>query len=121
MTEINSPQSGGKVYAPRGLGSAGRKLWDAGLEGFEWSHHELVLLEQSARIADRIVELDKLVADSGLMLKSSQGLRCHPAIAESRAQRLALARLLVSLRIPPLTDISMPLARSVRGTYGGGR
>lgn len=123
MNEMKGPESGAKTYAPRGLAAAGRKLWDAGIEDFEWAQHELAMLEEACRTRDRIVQLDKRVEDDGVMLQSSQGLRVHPAISEARQQRLVMARLLATLGIPPLTEDggSMPAARSVRGVYSGGR
>lgn len=107
--------------APRGLRTAGRRLWDASVADYEWSGHELGMLEDACRIRDRIVELDGAVAKDGLMIGSSQGTRLHPAVAEARQQRLALARLLATLRIPGLDD-DLPESRGVRGVYpNGGR
>lgn len=120
MTETKSPDSG--VKRPRGLGAAGRKLWDAGVTDFVWAHHEMAMLEEACRIRDRIVQLDDAVKSDGIMLMSSQGMRVHPAVAEARQQRLALARMLATLGIPPLGEDSLPKARPVRGVYGmGGR
>ena len=65
---------------------------------------------------DRIVELDAAVKSDGLMLTSSQGMRVHPGVAEGRQQRLALARLLVSLGIPADGE-DLPPSRGVRGVY----
>lgn len=113
-------ESDRKPYAPRGLAAAGRKLWDAGTGEFEWAEHELAMLEEACRTRDRIVDLDKAVESDGIMLKSSQGMRVHPGIAEARQQRLALARLLVSLGMPPLEEDALPKARPVRGVYRGG-
>ncbi len=87
---------------PRGLNASGRHLWDACVTDFEWSQHELAILEEACRTRDRIVQLDAAVASDGVMIPSSQGDRVHPAIAEARGQRLALARLLATLAIPPL-------------------
>lgn len=109
-----------KSYAPRGLRAAGRKLWDAGQAEFDWAEHELAMLEEACRTRDRIVDLDKTVEEDGVMLKSSQGMRVHPAIAEARQQRLTLARLLITLGMPPLEEDSLPRARSVRGVHRGG-
>lgn len=109
-----------KTYAPRGLAAAGRKLWDAGIEEFEWAEHELAMLEEACRTRDRIVDLDKAVSDDGVMLSSSQGMRVHPAIAEGRQQRMALARLLVTLGMPALEEDVLPRARSVRAAQKGG-
>ena len=44
MNEMKGPASGSKVYAPRGLAAAGSKLWDAGIEDFEWAQHELAIV-----------------------------------------------------------------------------
>lgn len=93
-------------------------MWDAGVEDFEWAQHELAMLEEACRIRDRIVQLDKSVEVDGLMLSSSQGMRVHPAVAESRQQRLAMARMLATLGIPPLGEDSLPRSSGVRGVYG---
>jgi len=113
-------QSDPKVYAPRGLGSAGRRLWDAGNEDYAWATHELAMLEEACRTRDRIVALDKIVDDEGLMLSSSQGSRVHPAVSEARQQRLTMTRLLATLGIPPLLEdlAALPTARALRGVYG---
>lgn len=108
------------MAAPRGLKPAGRKLWDVSTDECEWAEHELALLEEACRVRDRIVELDAAVVTDGLMIPSSQGSRIHPAVAEARQQRLALARLLATLQIPSLDD-DLPAARGVRGVYGGRR
>lgn len=108
------------MTAPKGLNTAGRALWKASTGEFEWADHELALLEEACRVRDRICELDAAVKADGVMLPSSQGARLHPAIAEGRQQRLALARLLATLQIPGLED-DLPKARPVRGVYGGGR
>lgn len=102
MTDSNGPEKALKT--PRNLSAAGRKLWDAATDEFDWADHELAILEESCRTRDRIVQLDKAVDDDGLMLPSSQGSRVHPAVSEARQQRLALARLLVLLGIPALED-----------------
>lgn len=115
------PESNGqseRIPTPRGLNAAGRRLWDAGTTEFEWAQHELAMLEEACRTRDRIVELDAVVSGDGIMIKSSQGMRVHPAIAEARSQRLALARLLATLGIPPLDGDDLPAARRVRGVYG---
>ena len=111
------PKSG--VQTPRGLTAAGRKLWDSAVSEFEWSQHELAMLEEACRTRDRIVQLDKQVSDDGIMLDSSQGKRIHPGVAEARQQRLTLARLLATLGIPPLSDDTLPPSRGVRGVYSG--
>lgn len=111
-----------KYPQPSGLNSAGQKLWKATVEDTEWEQHELAVLEEACRTRDRIVQLDAAVSGDGVMLMSSQGNRVHPAIAEARQQRLTLARLLVSLAIPPLEEDVLPKASAPRGVYAlGGR
>ena len=108
-----------KPKAPRGLHSAGTRLWKTATEEYEWAEHELAVLEEACRVRDRITDLDGAVNDDGLMLPSSQGSRLHPAVAEARQQRLALARLLATLQIPGLEDGDLPAARGIRGVYSG--
>lgn len=105
--------------APAKLGTAGRKLWQSVTAEFELAEHELVQLEEACRIRDTIVELRRQVAEDGTMLASSQGMRLHPAIAETRQQQLALARLLATLGVPPLAEDGLPASRGVRGVYTG--
>lgn len=114
----DSNDQAGQIRTPRGLNAAGRRLWDVGTTEFEWAQHELAMLEEACRTRDRIVELDAAVTRDGLMLNSSQGMRVHPAVAEARSQRLALARLLATLGIPSLDSDDLPPARRVRGVYG---
>lgn len=109
-----------EVRVPTGLKAAGRSLWKSSTEEFELAQHELALLEEACRVRDRIRDLDKAVNEDGVMLSSSQGARVHPAIAESRQQRLALARLLVTLGIPGLDD-DLPPARRARAATGARR
>ncbi|GAA4766120.1 P27 family phage terminase small subunit [Citricoccus nitrophenolicus] len=104
---------------PRGLEAAGKALWSNTVADFELSNVELAGLEEACRTRDRIKELDAAVTKDGLMITSSQGLRLHPAVAESRQQRLALARLLATLAIPGLEEDDLPASRGVRGVYAG--
>ncbi|WP_223883919.1 terminase [Pseudarthrobacter sp. BIM B-2242] len=105
---------------PTGLRAAGKKLWQSSTAEFELAQHELALLEEACRTRDYIRDLDKAVRDDGVMIPSSQGSRLHPAIAESRQQRLALARMLVTLQIPGLDD-DLPPAGRVRPASGARR
>lgn len=124
MADSNGTETGRKVPTPRGLGAAGRRLWDAGME-LEWAAHEIAMLEEACRCRDVIVALDKDIAERGHVLESPQGVRLNPAVAEARQQRLALARLLATLGIPPLEEDAdaLPRSRGVRGVYslGGDR
>lgn len=107
------------IKTPRNLGTPGRKLWDSTLEQYEFSDTELALLEEACRLRDHISLLDDVVKADGVMSTSSQGVRVHPALVEARQSRLALARLLATLSIPPLED-DLPNASRARGVYRRG-
>jgi hypothetical protein len=79
---------------PDGLGGAGLALWRAIGSGFELERHELAVLAQACRVADRVGDLDEIVDAEGVMRTDpKRGPIAHPALVESRQQRLALARL----------------------------
>jgi len=107
----------GKPRRPGGFNAPGRRLWDAVTGDFDLSEHELAQLEEACRVRDRIAQLRVQVDADGLMIDSSQGMRLHPAVAEERQQRLALARLLATLRVPGLEEDALPVSRGVRGVY----
>lgn len=86
--------------APDELKPAGRRLWRAVLRDFELGEHEKAVLLEAARTVDLIDELQAVVTEEGVTAPSSQGIRAHPALVEARQQRLTLAKLLASLRIP---------------------
>ena len=88
------------VKPPRGLGREGKAIWSAVSENFELEAHEVEVLRQVAVVADRIAALDAVVARDGVLL----GDHVHPALAESRMQRVTLGRLLAGLRLPDLED-----------------
>ncbi len=90
----------GEVRPPRGTGPAGRELWRAVSESFELERHETEVLRQAVVVADRIAALDLCVIEDGVMVEG----RAHPALVESRLQRLALGRLIALLRLPDLED-----------------
>lgn len=107
------------MYKPRNLGNPGTKLWESTLRDYELSDPELTLLEEACRLRDHIALLDAVVKADGVMATSSQGVRAHPALVEGRQQRLALARLMATLSIPPLED-DLPKAGRARGVYKRG-
>lgn len=106
-----------KHRTPSGLNGPGKKLWASIADDFELSDHELALLEEACFMRDSIASLRKIVKDDGMMIGSSQGSRRHPAIAESRQQQLALARLLATLQVPGLDEDDLPSSSGVRGLY----
>ncbi len=85
---------------PDGAGPAGRALWRAVIAAYELEEHEAVLLKEAVRTTDQLDQLAELVERDGPVVASSQGPRAHPALVEGRQQRLLLARLLRSLRLP---------------------
>lgn len=104
--------------APQGLGPAGRRLWRSVLAEFELSEHERVLLQQSCRVVDELDAFAEVIAREGVM--APDGARAHPAVVESRQLRLALTRLLATLRMPAGLDEGVPQHRGgARGAYGG--
>jgi hypothetical protein len=79
---------------------AGTKLWDSVLEKYALERYELVLLEQICSTADRLDELEKIVAREGLSSISPSGERAYWALVESRQQQVIYAKLLGALRLP---------------------
>jgi len=106
--------------APAGLKTAGRALWRAVSEEFDLAEQERRLLVEAARCADQLDDLAAVIAEQGTM--GDDG-KVHPAVVEARLQRLALARLLASLRVPDDDEDETPTGRpqgrgAARGSYG---
>ncbi|GAA4515228.1 hypothetical protein GCM10023159_25080 [Brevibacterium yomogidense] len=89
-----------KPQTPDNLEGAGLDLWKSITDEFHLAPPELALLEETCRVRTRISELDSIVATDGLMTESAQGPRVHPALVETRQQRLLYAKLAAQLRIP---------------------
>jgi hypothetical protein len=108
--------------APEDLGPAGSRLFESIVADYALAEHELALLCEASRTADACAELARIVEHEGYLVDG----KVHPAVAEARQQRILLARLLTSLRVP-LGDqedqdqtSTTPLARRPqhRGTRG---
>jgi hypothetical protein len=87
---------------PRGLGNAGRSLWTSVLKAvppnMELDEREQALLTLAAKQADDNAALEAAVAKQGRTVAGSRGqARVHPAIAELRNGRAAVAKLLKQL------------------------
>lgn len=83
------------------LVARGRHFWDWIRAEHELSMPETELLLECARTLDVVDALETAIRRDGVMVEGSQGqLRVNPAIAEVRAQRLALGRLLAQLDLP---------------------
>lgn len=102
---------------PRGLGTAGRALWRELVKAYELQEHETRLLLECARTADLLDELQAEVRARGAVGEDGEVRR---VVVEARQQRLVLARLVTSLRVPDADGARGP-ARGARGSYGGGR
>lgn len=74
---------------PKGLGSGGRKLWRVMTTAHDLDDGQMQLLEQLCRMRDRCDLLAPLAADGDMA-----------AIRQERDSSMALARLLVALRLP---------------------
>lgn len=96
-----------KRRAPKGLHSGGKRLWHAVTDDFELGEHELTVLLQAARTVDHLDVLHAIVEKEGVTHMSPQGVRAHPALVEARQQRVTLAKLVASLRIPLDDDQSV--------------
>ncbi|RSN71398.1 terminase [Actinomadura sp. WAC 06369] len=89
------------LSVPADVGPSGRRLWDSVLSVYELDEHELALFREMVRTVDLLDDLDAQVRADGLMVRGP-GLtpRVHPAVAEARHARIALARLAAALRLP---------------------
>ena len=105
-----------------GTTAAGRRLHAQVVERFELDEHELALLLEAVRTVDVLERLAVIVERDGPMVSNArEELVAHPAVVESRQQRLVLARLVASLRLPEDDDAAegRPQRRgAARGVYG---
>ncbi|GAA4374113.1 terminase [Paeniglutamicibacter cryotolerans] len=85
---------------PANLKAGGKKLWKAITDDFELGEHELSVLLEASRTVDALEALEKIVRSDGVTTVSPQGVKAHPALVEARQQRVTLAKLVASLRIP---------------------
>jgi hypothetical protein len=83
---------------PRGLKTAGRRLWNDIQGKYELEEHESALLTEMCRTADRLEALAEIVRAEGVV-EAGTG-RAHPAAVESRQLGIAFARLSAALRLP---------------------
>lgn len=97
--------------APAGLGRAGRALWRRLTGRYEFTVGELLIVEQAARQADLVADLEAALERDGLVVLGSQGQpRLNAVATELRQSRLALGRLLGDLRLPTEDDRPMSAA-----------
>jgi hypothetical protein len=104
--------------APKELRRSGREVWNAVVQHLDLDRHEVQLLLEACRTADRLDALAADIAERGTVLPDG-GL--HPALKETREQQIVLTRLVASLRLPE--DLKQPNLRrpqrrgSARGVY----
>jgi hypothetical protein len=93
---------------PPNLGLAGRALWKRVMdEGYIFRPDELRVLEDACRESDLIDRLECELTKPGvtLQVRGSKGqMRAHPLLAEIRAHRVTLDRLLTSLKLKDAED-----------------
>lgn len=86
-----------KPRMPRGLGTAGQKLWHGVVEEFDLAGepHKLRILEDACKTADVIKRLDDAAAKQPLTVLGSQKQQViNPCIAQAQTSRMQLAQLL---------------------------
>jgi hypothetical protein len=96
------PASEGGLRPPSGLKTPGRRLWVSVAESFVLNAGELSMLEQACRTADELDRLERAVRqlDSLTTTGSAGQIKPHPLLAEARAHRLLLERLVGALALP---------------------
>ncbi|ATQ40785.1 hypothetical protein LIX17_12780 [Mycobacterium avium subsp. hominissuis] len=65
---------------PRGLRTAGKRLWWSATSEFALDDHEAMLLREASRTVDQLDDLQAEIIASGPVVDSSQGISVHPAI-----------------------------------------
>ncbi|MGJ6121150.1 terminase [Mycolicibacterium sp. Y3] len=105
--------------APAAMKVAGRRLWNASVDAFDFDEHELALRE-ACRTLDSLDDLQAAVDRDGVVVESPQGMKAHPALVEVRQQRITYARLIAQLGIPAGDEdkVGKPARRPARGVYG---
>lgn len=102
---------------PRGLKTRGRKFWREVNAELEMEVQELEMLAEVCRTLDHLAALDLSIRKTGAVDAKGNPVK---ALAEVRAQQLALARLFATLRLPDslAAPDSRPQRRgSARGVY----
>lgn len=104
---------------PKGAGPSGRRLWIAVVREFDLDEHERVLLSALVRQADRLDQLEALIADEGLTVSGHGTVKMHPAVVEARQTAIAIARIAACLRLPAGEEDgdSQQRRAGVRGVY----
>ncbi len=102
---------------PTGLKGPGTAFWRSIVDSFDLESHENALLIEACRTVDALAELDAAIQRDGAVLGTEDAPRVHPAVIESRLQRVALARLLDALKLPRDDDDQRPQSRRGRNLH----
>jgi hypothetical protein len=91
-----------RLQPPTGLSTAGKALWRRVLgdlaPGWELDARDLALLAEAAKLADELALLEKGIKQMGAVVEGSMKQpRPNPLMAEARAHRLAIQKLLAGL------------------------
>ena len=92
----------------------GQSLWAEITELHDLDPMQRVILEEACRCADRLDELDALIAARGAASALDDSI-----LGEARQQQNVMKQLLVSLRLPDVKG-RRPQLRSARGAYAKG-
>src|SRR5438045_2821164 len=87
--------------APSGLGPSGRRFWRSVLAMYELSPSELLILERTCRVLDRLARIDYVCANSAPAVKGSRdNLRPNPVWQTAVEHEKVLDSLVRSLALP---------------------
>ena len=86
--------------APNGLAAAGKRVW-AAFAAASLTDAQVVILEEAARTADELHEMQVTMRDAPVAESGSRGqVIAHPLLSAARLHRLALIRPLDALTTP---------------------
>lgn len=102
--------------APEGrYGAAGTSLWNQVAAVYELDPAEEMALGAACRTADEVARLEQALIECGVVVAGSKGQdRAHPLLAELRAHRLVLLRLLEAVGLD-VDDVDRSFAKSHAG------
>lgn len=86
---------------PKGIGAAGKALWDDVTGSYELRADEKRVLEDACRERDLIKRLEDALAGAELVVRGSMGQDViNPLVSELRQHRATCAALLRQLKLP---------------------
>lgn len=107
------------VRAPAGLSGAGKALWRQVTEVYGLGPAEVPLLIEACKVADRIAQLDRELADAPVAAVGSRGQRTEDPLRKARRdESLLLAKHLGQLGFP---DADGQMSQSQWASHRGRR